>query len=536
MVAIKLINSQGHIYFLMSFLLTLCISLNVLSQNSIVLKYGNTITTEDLNNHLSILASDEFEGRETATKGQKLAMQYLAKQFELIGLAPPVDGSYFQEYILEKINWDTVLMNIGGMEYVFLEDFYGSSQTNESDLIMGDSMVFVGYGIESESYNDYAGIDANGKVVVMITGEPMSKKGYSHVTREEGHSEWHKAYRKKLRLAKGMGATAVLMVDELLDTKVYYFSKRGGRGYLSFPDTSSTSTKYLNNFYISEDMIQAIFDSRGLNFKKIRSKINKKGRPNSFIMDIPTKIEVRRDIKNVTAENVLGYLEGNRDKGQLIIISAHYDHLGIRDDEIYNGADDDGSGTVALLELAQAFAEAKKEGNGPSKSILFLAFSGEEKGLLGSKYYTSNPVFPLDSTITNLNIDMIGRQDSDHLASDPYVYIIGSDKLSQDLHEINEAQNKTYSNLDLDYTYNDADDPNRFYYRSDHYNFAKNNIPVIFYFTGIHADYHKPTDTIDKIDFNQISEIAKLIFYTSWELANMDGRPALIEMPEEDGE
>ena len=225
----------------------------------------------------------------------------------------------------------------------------------------------------------------------------------------------------------------------------------------------------------------------------------------------------------IKGENVLGYIEGTDLKEELIIITAHYDHLGKHDSLIFNGADDDASGTAGVLEIAEAFMLAKKEGKGPRRSILIMPVSGEEKGLLGSKYYTDNPVYPLDKTIANLNIDMIGRI-GDFKEDANYVYLIGSDMLSQDLHNISEEVNNKYIGLELDYTFNKEDDPNRYYYRSDHYNFAKNNIPVIFYFNGIHEDYHKPTDTIEKIDFNKIEKITQFVFLTAWELANREER------------
>jgi len=223
----------------------------------------------------------------------------------------------------------------------------------------------------------------------------------------------------------------------------------------------------------------------------------------------------------IRGENVLGFIEGSDLKDELIIITAHYDHLGKHDSLIFNGADDDASGVAGAMEIAEAFMLAKKDGKGPRRSILIMPVSGEEKGLLGSKYYTDNPVYPLNNTIANLNIDMIGRLD-DWYSTGNYVYLIGSDRLSYDLHNINEEVNTKYTNLELDYKYNDEEDPNRYYYRSDHYNFAKNNIPVIFYFNGVHEDYHRPSDTIEKLDFSKIKTISKLVFLTAWELANRD--------------
>ncbi len=229
--------------------------------------------------------------------------------------------------------------------------------------------------------------------------------------------------------------------------------------------------------------------------------------------------------KDVKTENVVAIIPGAEIPKEYIVISAHLDHVGVKNGQIYNGADDDGSGNVAMLEIAEAFQMAVKENNRPKRSIIFLHVTGEEKGLLGSRYYTENPLYPLENTVANLNIDMIGRLDPKRVDKDPnYIYLIGSDKLSNELHEVSETVNRTYTNLILDYTFNADNDPNRFYYRSDHYNFAKNNIPVIFYFNGTHEDYHQPTDTADKINYDILQKRTNLIFHTAWELANMPNR------------
>ena len=234
--------------------------------------------------------------------------------------------------------------------------------------------------------------------------------------------------------------------------------------------------------------------------------------------------------KEVQTENVIAIIEGSEKPEEYLVISSHLDHIGIHDGEINNGADDDGSGTVSLLEIAEAFQLAVEAGKGPKRSIIFLHVTGEEKGLLGSKYYTDNPLYPLENTIANLNIDMVGRTDPKRVNDNPnYIYLIGSDRLSMELHEISEEVNKATVNIDLDYTYNAHDDKNRFYFRSDHYNFAKNNIPVIFYFNGTHADYHRPTDTVEKIEYDLMETRARLIFATAWELANREERIKLIE-------
>ena len=227
------------------------------------------------------------------------------------------------------------------------------------------------------------------------------------------------------------------------------------------------------------------------------------------------------------SQNILAYIEGSEFPNEVIVISAHYDHLGMKGEEVYNGADDNASGSSAVMELAQSFQMAKKQGNGPKRSILFLHLTGEEIGLFGSKFYIEHPVFSLDSTVVDLNIDMVGRVDKKHTGNKDYIYLIGSDRLSQDLHNISQETNKSYTQLKLDYTYNNEKDPNNYYQRSDHYNFAKNNIPVIFYFNGTHEDYHRTTDTADKIDFELLALRTRLVFYTAWEIANRDERLAL---------
>lgn len=227
--------------------------------------------------------------------------------------------------------------------------------------------------------------------------------------------------------------------------------------------------------------------------------------------------------------NVIAYIEGSEFPNEVIVISAHYDHLGMKGEEVYNGADDNASGSSALMEIAQSFQLAKKQGKGPRRSILFLHVTGEEIGLYGSKYYVEHPVFSIDSTVVNLNIDMVGRVDDAHIDEKEYVYLIGSNRLSKDLHKLSEDTNKEFTGLKLDYTYNEGDDPYNYYERSDHFNFASRNIPVIFYFNGTHDDYHRTTDTADKINYDLLELRTKLVFYTAWEIANRDERIILNE-------
>jgi Zn-dependent M28 family amino/carboxypeptidase len=295
------------------------------------------------------------------------------------------------------------------------------------------------------------------------------------------------------------------ITSEDLSTHLYIIADDKMQGRMTGQPGQKMAAEYLKNFYISQGISAPEKD--GNYFQYIPSDYFKRS----------------RDPK--PSENVVAFIEGSEKPEEIIVLSAHYDHVGMNNGgEVYNGADDDGSGTVSLLEIAQAFQQAVKNGQGPKRSILFLHVTGEEIGLYGSQYYTENPLFPLANTVCNLNTDMIGRIDPNKAANPNYIYLIGSDRLSQELHDLSESVAKEYSTLELDYKYNDENDPERFYYRSDHYNFAKNNIPIIFYFNGVHEDYHQITDTPDKIDYELLAKRAQLIFQTTWEVANREKR------------
>jgi Zn-dependent M28 family amino/carboxypeptidase len=355
----------------------------------------------------------------------------------------------------------------------------------------------------------------------------MDKSGQSRITGTSSMSEWSGDFRVKREAAQKMGAKALLVINADYDRYIgrikYYLQNPGMRLDMERPEKEDV----LPVFFIKmEDADHILASSKLKSVAKATAKMNKKGK--SMGATIPLSIEINADRKTekLTSENVLCFIEGvDPDlKDEVLVITAHYDHVGMDGEDVYNGADDDGSGTVSVMEMAEAFVMAKRDGHGPRRSVLLMTVSGEEKGLLGSEWYTEHPVFPLENTIANLNVDMIGRVDEAHKDNENYIYLIGSDKLSTELHAISEEANKTYTKLELDYTYNAPDDPNRFYYRSDHYNFAKNNIPVIFYFSGVHEDYHQPTDTPDKIMYEKTAKIARLIFHTAWELANRSDR------------
>jgi hypothetical protein len=500
-------------------------------QGDIATKYAESITAKELKSILTIVASDEMQGRETASAGQKKAEQYLVSKIKSFGIPPierpGVKDGYLQMMPFTKESWGEVNVKVNGKEFQHLRDFYCFRSTNMNlPTFKADEVIFLGYGIDDAAYSDYKNVDVAGKVIMIFGGEPTNKHGVSWISGTEKASNWASNWKKKLKIAKEKGVKTVLMIDPKSGDNIGRFRRWLVEPSLSvgLPETEEKNTA--NSFYISPEMAMNILGKQGKKLKKARKKITKKGEPYSFA--VKTELELQQEKKQeiTYSSNVMAFIEGKDEKlkDEIVVISAHYDHLGIRGEDIYNGADDNGSGTTALIEMAQAYAQAKADGFGPNRSVLLIWVSGEEKGLLGSKYYVENPIFPLENTVVDVNVDMIGRVDEAHVNNPRYIYVIGSDRLSSELHEINETANTKYTNIELDYTYNAEDDPNRYYYRSDHYNFAELGIPAIFYFSGVHEDYHKITDTVEKIQFDKMAAITKLVFYTSWQLANQAKR------------
>lgn len=479
-------------------------------QNAIAMRYAETITTEDLKEDLTILASDALEGRETGKRGQKMAAAYIRAHYQEIGLEAPVNvgstRSYYQNVELKKTKPGDSYLIVKGNKLKNIEDgiLYYGSEINTKEITT--EVVFAGSGSEK----DFENIDIKGKSVLIVN---VDMKG-----RIEAN-----------RIAKEKGATFMFIVRTATDADYKAFIEKYSiyftQSKMSLDDGKNEGNDKLGVIYVNPTLAGEIFDQ---SFDRLTKSIDdfNAGKNNALkkIKSKAVRYKLAYEKIKIKSENVLGYLEGTDLKDELVVITSHYDHEGIKNGEIYNGADDDGSGTVAVMDIAEAFAQAKAHGNGPRRSILFMNVTGEEKGLLGSSYYASHPIFPLENTVVNLNIDMIGRTGDREIETTDYVYLIGADKISSELHNISEDMNKTYTNMYLDYTFNDEAHPERFYYRSDHWNFAKNGIPIIFYFNGVHVDYHKPTDTVDKIEFDMLQKRAQLVFYTAWEIANKDDR------------
>lgn len=500
-------------------------------------KFAKTINATDLKKHLSILAADDMEGRETGTRGQQKAAAYIASQFAALGLTPIVktnDGKpgYQQPYTLYKKTWGDFYVSANGKRFEPQKDFMANGLLYLPTETTYET-VFAGYGISDKNYDDFVGRDVTGKAVVVLDDEPQMADGKKRVSGTTEASKWGgpNGWRAKSLLAKEKGAAQLFIVSaDSADAFKQLLSQRGAMqarfNRMSLkPGTETVGS--VGVFLVSSDMAASLLNTSPTALSQTITELAKSPKPELPSLSGKVTMKADRIDEKTEASNVLGFLEGTDKKDEVLIISSHYDHIGISaDGQINNGANDDGSGTVSVLEIAQAFAKAKAAGEGPRRSILFLTVSGEEKGLLGSQYYADmSPVIPLEKTVSDLNIDMVGRVDDLHLGkSDNYIYVIGSDKLSSDLHKISEETNKKYIGMELDYKYNDPQDSQRIYYRSDHYNFAKHKIPIIFYFNGLHPDYHKPTDDIEKIDFKLAEKSARLVFYTAWEIANRDQR------------
>lgn len=480
------------------------------NQVDVAKRFAETITSQDLKAKVYFLAGDSCQGRETGTPGQKIAANYIARFFKSLGLPAIHNKGYFQSYPIQANPTTSLSIKTDG--FIFDTSMFSYMNGFKDMNISYNEAVMAGYGIHTDKYNDYKTIKVKDKVVFIFHGEPI-ENGKSVIDKQFENTVWTNNFILKVSAAEKNGAKALFFV---IPDSLYYRTVYNWFDIASEYDLETYYNPYhIPYFFIKSSVVSQLL-KREINTKDLY-----------FTQTLNLNFNIQTTKNTIYGENVLGYIEGSDLKDEILVITAHYDHLGMQRGKIYWGADDDGSGTSAVLEIAEAFVKAQQEGHGPRRSILIMPVSGEEKGLLGSSYYTNNPVFPLTQIIANLNIDMIGRIDEHHPDNYNYVYLIGSDKLSTDLHNISEQANATYTNLELDYKYNEPNDPNQFYYRSDHYNFAKHNIPVIFYFTGVHEDYHKPTDTPDKLNYEKTAKITQLVFYTAWELANRDLRPVV---------
>jgi hypothetical protein len=487
-------------------------------------KYAGIIRTSELQKHLNIIAADDMEGRETGKEGQRKAAAYIEGFFKSINLAAPaaLKGSYQQLYPLYQDSLVESELKIGDSKPVYGTDYTSPVNANDKVDIKAKSIVFVGYGIDDKNYSDYTGVDVKGKAVVFLLGEP--KKDGKYFINENGKgSDWtFPGLNKKLELAKAKGATMAFVINTSMETFTQRQIDQSKKTNVYYPRASKAEK--VNYILLTHAYAKTVLGDRitgAISKAKSNEVFTEADR---FELKSKTKLDYDKYRTTVNASNVLGVIEGTDKKDEFVFITAHYDHIGISaNGQINNGADDDGSGTVSIMQIGEAFAKAKAEGKGPRRTVVIMAVSGEEKGLWGSEYYSDNPIYPLEKTTVDLNIDMIGRIDTERMKDDSlnYVYVVGHNKLSSDLPIINEAANNKYTGLVLDYKFDDPKDPNRIYFRSDHYNFARKGVPVLFFYDGmLKSDYHKPGDDVEKIYWALMEKRARMIFHTAWEMAN----------------
>jgi hypothetical protein len=496
-------------------------------------QYAATIKAKDLEKHLTFIASDSLKGRNTGSKEQWIAAQYIANHFKSVGLAP-VNGSYFQKVDLLNRAWTKVELKSNGKTFNYLRDFIANALAPVQALSKF-KINFIGFGIQKDGFQDYKGLKSKGNFLLAFEGEAKDANGNFVLSGTKDPSAFGKGdgWKEKMKYAKEAGAKGLILITDRDEVAFGNFvrqrqvmAQRFGNERMVFTEDTKDVSAEFPVLVISTDMAAQLLGTDvssllqyktqlGLQKKSLASKFN----PNSI------ELSIERSEKPVDTYNVVGFLEGTDKKEEVVVITAHYDHIGVSfDGQINNGANDDGSGTVTVMELAEAFGKALADGKRPRRSILFMTVTGEEKGLLGSEYYSRHPLFPLANTVCDINIDMVGRDDDEHVGKPDFIYVIGSDKLSSHLHQIMEDQNKKHTGLDLDYRYNDPNDVNRFYYRSDHYNFAKHGIPVAFFFNGVHADYHQPTDDVEKIEFEKAQKVGRLVFFMAWDISNREQR------------
>jgi hypothetical protein len=487
----------------------------------------DSITPTELRMHLEFLSSPELGGRYTLSPNFAIAARYLAAHLEGYGFHGAADGGNFlQTFQVVSAKPDTgksslQITKAGKTSDYHFGDFYLTPAIAGGEA--EGQIVFVGAGVSSPSqkHDDYSGLDVKGKIVLIAPGIPAGIDPSQLSDDEQGQGA-----------ARAHGAVGVLAIPqqrilELMKNKNFQ-ERAASRETVRLAREAEGKLPALT---LGPNLLEELITACGLDLKTIYEAVLRKQTLQPRNTEVSARMSVSQHLTRTTTQNVAGILEGSdpKLKNEYVVFSAHYDHLKTGPSgEIYPGADDDGSGTTAVLTIAHAMSLER-----PKRSVLVIFHAGEELGLLGSEYNTDYaPVVPLEQIVADLNIDMIGRSrppgdkeiEDEHLTNADTVYLVGSNRISPELHELSEETNTQFQKMKLDYYYNDPNNPEKIYYRSDHWNYAKHGIPIIFYFDGTHVDYHRPTDTIDKIDFTKMTRVTRLVFETGWRIANLDHR------------
>jgi Zn-dependent M28 family amino/carboxypeptidase len=500
---------------------------------------ADEITAAQLKNYLYFIASDEMEGRDTPSRGLDTTAKFLAMNLSRWGFKPAGDEStYYQRIALRRdlVDKTQTRVQLSGQTLTLGDDYIPLPRAGD----VSGQLVFAGNGwlIKSKNIDAYNGVDPKGKIAVIFSSPDELPRGASRgdIAGKRGE-DWMTPG----DYAQKQGAVGIVQIPDFQylanwDRNRQRLTERGMTIVEKFQTQAGPQPPAI---VVAPKLANALFQGERQNATSIFEAAFGGGEmPGPFALS-PEKqmtITVVNKTDPVSTQNVVAVFEGSDPvlKDEYVALGAHYDHIGIgipvNGDAIYNGADDDGSGTTALLSIAEALSKAPIR---PKRSVLFVWHAGEEKGLWGSRYFTDNPTIPLDHIVTQINIDMIGRSKKEgdtnsrnrELSGPNEIYVIGSKMMSTELGDLSEAVNKGYLNLSFNYRYDDPNDPNRFFFRSDHFNYARKGIPIIFFFDGEHEDYHRPGDSPDKIDYQKMEKVVRTVYMTLWEIANRPTRP-----------
>ena len=499
----------------------------------------DTISANQLRDYLTFIASDEMEGRDTPSRGLDLTAKFLAMNLARWGFKPAGDeGSFFQRIDLRRNRNDTAQTKaeLNGRALTAGTDFIPVSGPGN----VSGQMVFAGTGwfVKSKGVDAYKGIDPTGKIAVVVATPNMFPRGVGRADLGKPGED----FMNPADYARSKGVVGLIYIPDSRYLANWQrmrslIMERGSTVVEKFQKPSNAPVA-LPSVVVSAETASAIFANESQSAPNLSNASEGSSLPSPFAFSDQKKmtLNLANNTETVPTQNVVAVWEGKDPvlKAEYVALGAHYDHVGsgcprVGDDNICNGADDDGSGTTALLGMAEALAKAPTR---PKRSILFVWHTGEEKGLWGSRYFTEFPTVPLNQIVTQVNIDMIGRSKKEgdtnrrnaELTGPDSIYLIGSTMMSTELGELVNTVNKSFLNITYDTKYDDPKDPNRFFFRSDHYNYARKGIPIIFFFDGVHEDYHGAGDTADKIDYQKMEKVTRTIYMTTWEIANRPTR------------
>ncbi|CAN5507961.1 hypothetical protein BH18ACI3_BH18ACI3_01810 [soil metagenome] len=506
------------------------------------------ITAAQLSSYLHFVASDAMGGRDTPSQGLDITAEFIKMNLQRWGFKPAGDnGTFFQKMALRRDTVDAAnaFVEIGGRKFAYGKDFMRVAGNNTGSV--SAPIVYAGNGwiVKSKNLNAYQNIDVKGKyIAVYAEGIPSNQDIVplpTGVVAADLQGEFGRDWADAVTYARQNGAVGVIVLpSKFLQENWEGLRQRFGRTRyyvekLAAPPAAPPTTASVPSIFVaSPEVANSIFAGESAN--PLRGNAG-----NSFDLNPNKKINfnIVPNSESVMTQNVVAVWEGSDRilKNEMVAIGAHYDHVGTNPnapgpDKIWNGADDDGSGTVAVLAIAEALAKAKTR---PKRSVLFVWHAGEEKGLWGAEYFNKFPTVDIKNVVAQLNIDMIGRSKkpgdtnpkNKDLTGENAIYVIGSEMMSSTLGAITKQTNDAFLKMTYDYKYDDPKDTNRFFFRSDHYHYAVNGIPIAFWFDGVHEDYHQPGDHADKIDYTKMERVTRTIFLTMLELADLKIRPQI---------